>query len=145
MEEPDSVSFSVLGLGLGWDAKTSQKKIAQDVLDTLADRRVLRGDLNPNRPLEDVGPCLQSAQECREFLTDAVTRAKVGSALRAHLRVMRGAFTQFVELGGHDGVNFRDNVDEFRLALGVLRSSVTQVAESLEEIRGVTVPDELGS
>lgn len=135
--------LQALGLGLNWDNTTSQKQIAQDVLDTLSDRRVLHGHLNDNRPGEDVAPCLASAQQCRAFLTEAITSAKPGGPLRAHLRVMRSAFTSFIQLGGRDGTTYHEDLSQFRLALGVLRSSVTQVADSMAELRGLTVPDEL--
>ncbi|SEF49738.1 hypothetical protein SAMN05216223_101121 [Actinacidiphila yanglinensis] len=134
-----------LGLGLNWSSTTSQKKIAQDVLDTLSDRRLLHGYINVDRPVEDAEECRASAQECRELLTEAIKRAKVGSPLRAHLRVLRSAFTQFIQLAGRDAASFLRDADQFRLALRVLRLSVARVAESLGEIRGVTVPDELES
>jgi hypothetical protein len=137
--------LQALGFGLNWNSTTSQKRIAQDVLDVLSDRRLLHGHLNITRPSADAEDCLESAQECRALLTEAIKLTKVGSPLRAHLTVMRSAFTQFVQLAGRNGAAFRRSVDQFRLALGVLRSSVAQVAESLGEIRGVTVPHELES
>lgn len=136
-------SVSGLGLGLKWNATTSSKKMAQDVLDRLADRRILSKDLNLSRPVLDVVPCFGSAMECRAFLGEAMARAKVGSPLRGRLRAMQSAFTAFVQAAGNDGTAFVEDVDRFRAALQTLQAEVATVATSIAEIRGVTGPPEL--
>lgn len=131
-----------LGLGLEWGSTTSQRKIAQDVLDTLSDRRVLHQRRNLLRPSRDALPCFLSAQECRALLTEAIKLAKVGSPLRLRLQEMRSAFTGFVELAGPNAEDFRDDASRFRDALEDLGTSVRQTAGTVAEIRGVSLPEE---
>jgi hypothetical protein len=134
--------FSIAGLGLNWDTTTSDKKIAQDVLDVLDDRRVLNPQRG-NRPQTEASYCMDSAQECRALLTEAIKAAKVGSGLRQHLKDLRDPFTNFVEEGGPDGIKFSENHPAFQDALNVLRRAVIVHAAVISKIRGVTCPDSL--
>ena len=130
--------------GLNWDKTTSTKKIAQDVIDRIADRRVL----NPQtmRPTTEAVYCLESGQKCRELLTEAITTAKVNCTLRGELDEMRSAFTAFVEAAGPDASKFRrgrGHQTAFEVALNALRRDVTAQAVIVARRRGVTCPQRL--
>jgi hypothetical protein len=114
----------MFGFGVGWAVVPGDEAVARSVVSFLEDRRVLFGE----RHIEDEWHCVQSALECRRFLTDQIPQTTSGEPLEATLKAMRAAFRQFVERAGPNASNFQHHhpygVDAFSLALGELRSRV---------------------
>ncbi|MEV3857756.1 hypothetical protein AB0J38_25950 [Streptomyces sp. NPDC050095] len=124
-------SISAFGFGVNWEFTKSDRLIAQQVMDFLADRRVLT--IGFGRPGGDAEPCLASAAECRQRLSEYLDQIqKPKSDLRVWLRAIRQAFTEFIEAGGPEARGFRggDNPDHaFNDALSVLRAQVRQTTD----------------
>ncbi|MFZ3555930.1 hypothetical protein [Streptomyces sp. BH055] len=95
---PWPTAVNIFGVGVEWEFKKSDRGRAQQILDYLADRRVLT--VEAQRPLEDAESCLNSAQGAREYLSALLEEVPVTSKdLRTWLYGLRGAFTAFLEAG----------------------------------------------
>jgi len=140
-------SFSAFGVGVNWEFTKSDKDIAQEVMDFLADRRVLT--IGRARPETEAAACLASAAECRTRLSEYMNQLKKpGSDLRIWLRAMRQAFVDFIEAGGPDGSRFEaESYDTFHEALAHLRNQVQQQADEVSgryKLVGLTLPAQEG-
>nr|WP_169454410.1 DUF6650 family protein [Catelliglobosispora koreensis] len=102
---------------------SNDRKIAQNVITYLADRRVLfRAIYAESQP-----HCVESANRIREFLTKQLCEPDVGKELRNALVAIRAACRTFVDAADADGTFNRkewEHTDPFSLALGALRASV---------------------
>ncbi|MFD4977281.1 DUF6650 family protein [Streptomyces sp. NPDC058424] len=137
-------SFSAFGLGVNWEFTKSDRDIAQEVIDFLADRRVLT--IRHARPQAEAAACLASAAECRARLSEYLNQLKKPeSDLRIWLRAMRQAFVDFIEAGGPQGRRFSPEAyDAFNEALAQLRNRVQQQANEVSErykLVGLNLPE----
>ncbi|MGW0908623.1 DUF6650 family protein [Streptomyces sp. NPDC002853] len=138
-------AFSALGIGANWEFTKSDRLIAQQVMDFLADRRVLT--IGVGRPEIEAASCLASASQCRQRLSEFLEQIhKPKSHLRTWLRALRTAFTDFIETGGHEGRRFASDVDGhevFNQALSDLREQVRQEAAAVStryKLTGLILP-----
>ncbi|MEV0521947.1 DUF6650 family protein [Streptomyces sp. NPDC050439] len=138
-------AFSALGIGANWEFTKSDKLIAQQVMDFLADRRVLT--IGSGRPENEAASCLASAAQCRQRLSEFLEQIhKPKSDLRTWLRALRSAFTDFIETGGHDGRRFTDDADGYEVfnqALIDLREQVrreTTAVSARYKLTGLDLP-----
>ncbi|WP_233646426.1 DUF6650 family protein [Streptomyces sp. BSE6.1] len=137
-------AFSAFGFGVNWEFTKSDRAIAQEVMDFLADKRVLT--IGYARPQSEAAACLASAAECRTQLSEYLTQLKKpGSDLRIWLRAMRQAFTDFIEAGGSNGGRFGPGSDRrFNEALAQLRDRVQQQADEVSvryKLGGLNLPE----
>ncbi|MFJ6918238.1 DUF6650 family protein [Streptomyces sp. NPDC101133] len=137
-------AFSAFGFGVNWEFTKSDRVIAQEVMDFLADKRVLT--IGYARPQTEAAACLASAAECRTQLSEYLTQLKKpGSDLRIWLRAMRQAFTDFIEAGGSNGERFGPGSDRrFNEALAQLRERVQQQADEVSvryKLSGLNLPE----
>ncbi|CAL9550002.1 DUF6650 family protein [Streptomyces sp. enrichment culture] len=137
-------AFSAFGFGVNWEFTKSDRVIAQEVMDFLADKRVLT--IGYARPQTEAAACLASAAECRAQLSEYLTQLKKpGSDLRIWLRAMRQAFTDFIEAGGVNGGRFGPGSDRrFNEALAQLRDRVQQQADEVSvryKLSGLNLPE----
>ncbi len=137
-------AFSAFGFGVNWEFTKSDRGIAQEVMDFLADKRVLT--IGYARPQTEAAACLASAAECRSQLSEYLTQLKKpGSDLRIWLRAMRQAFTDFIEAGGSNGGRFGPGSDRrFNEALAQLRDRVRQQADEVSvryKLSGLSLPE----
>ncbi|MET7812046.1 DUF6650 family protein [Streptomyces sp. NPDC005395] len=137
-------AFSAFGFGVNWEFTRSDRVIAQEVMDFLADKRVLT--IGYARPQSEAAACLASAAECRSQLSEYLTQLKKpGSDLRIWLRAMRQAFTDFIEAGGSNGGRFGPGSDRrFNEALAQLRDRVRQQADEVSvryKLSGLNLPE----
>ncbi|MFD5969901.1 DUF6650 family protein [Streptomyces sp. NPDC060311] len=137
-------AFSAFGFGVNWEFTKSDRVIAQEVMDFLADKRVLT--IGYARPQSEAAACLASAAECRTQLSEYLTQLKKpGSDLRIWLRAMRQAFTDFIEAGGSNGGRFGPGSDRrFNEALAQLRDRVQQQADEVSvryKLSGLNLPE----
>ncbi|MCQ4201171.1 DUF6650 family protein [Streptomyces sp. NPDC058783] len=137
-------AFSAFGFGVNWEFTKSDRVIAQEVMDFLADKRVLT--IGYARPQTEAAACLASAAECRTQLSAYLTQLKKpGSDLRIWLRAMRQAFTDFIEAGGSNGGRFGPGSDRrFNEALAQLRDRVQQQADEVSaryKLSGLNLPE----
>ncbi|WP_432871830.1 DUF6650 family protein [Microbispora rosea] len=115
--------MSLPGFGIQWQKTSTDRKIANEVIAFLEDRRLLFGD----RHVDDEGDCVHSALQIRTFLTEQLRRDGVGRELRQILKAMRATCRNFVDAAGPGGRNFGYHMgptgaNRFGLALGDLRS-----------------------
>ncbi|MFE2567300.1 DUF6650 family protein [Streptomyces mirabilis] len=124
-------SFSAFGFGVNWEFTKSDRDIAQEVMDFLADKRVLT--IGYARPQAEAAACLASAAECRARLSGYLDQLKKpGGDLRIWLRAMRQAFVNFIEAGGPHGSRFGPEAyDAFNEAVAQLRNQVQQQADEV--------------
>jgi hypothetical protein len=137
-------AFSAFGFGVNWEFTKSDRAIAQEVMDFLADKRVLT--IGHARPQAEATACLASAAECRTRLSEYLTQLKKpGSDLRIWLRAMRKAFTDFIDAGGPNGRRFDPGSDSrFNEALAQLRDQVQQQADEVSvryKLSGLNLPE----
>ncbi|MHA5048386.1 DUF6650 family protein [Streptomyces sp. SD15] len=137
-------ALSAFGFGVNWEFTKSDRDIAQEVMDFLADKRVLT--IGHARPQVEAAACLASAGECRTRLSEYLTQLKKpGSDLRIWLRAMRQAFVDFIEAGGPDGSRFGPGSDSrFNEALARLRDQVQQQADEVSgryKLGGLNLPE----
>lgn len=140
-------SFSAFGFGVNWEFTKSDRVIAQNVLDFLADKRVLT--VGRARPQIEAIACLASAAECRARLSEYLDQLeKPRSDLRTWLRAMRQGFVDFIEAGGTNGERFGLGSErEFNGALARLRNRVQQQADEVSDrykITGLSLPEHEG-
>ncbi|POX36200.1 hypothetical protein C3486_34825 [Streptomyces sp. Ru73] len=117
---------------MNWEFTKSDRVIAQQVMDFLADKRVLT--IGRGRLRSDSEACLASAVQCRQKLSEHLDQIrKPKSDLRIWLRAIRQAFVDFIEAGGADGERFRsdDCGETFNQALADLREQVRQETEAV--------------
>lgn len=137
-------SFNVLGIGINWERTAGDEQVARAVVGFLEDRRLLFGD----RHVEDEAHCVDSALECRAFLTDQIAHGGISEQLEIVLKAMRAAFRRFVEKAGPHGRNFTygygpHGAETFGLALGDLRTSVGGQLAVIAWRYDIEVDDEL--
>ena len=111
--------------GIQWQKKSTDSKIAREVIVFLEDRRLLFGD----RHVEDERHCVDSALQIRAFLTEQLRRYDMGKELQLALKAMRAACRRFIDIAGPEGGNFGYRMgsigaNRFGLALGDLRSQM---------------------
>ncbi|MFD5203870.1 hypothetical protein ACFWM7_27835 [Streptomyces sp. NPDC058375] len=132
-----------VGFSANWEFTKSDKLVAQQVLDFLADRRVLT--IGRGRSHRDARYCLESANECRRSLSAYLEQIqKPGGDLREWLRLIRASFVDFIETGGPEGHAFREGEDAaFNSALLRLRNDVRQVTDAVAgkfKLKGLDLP-----
>jgi hypothetical protein len=140
-------ALSAFGFGVNWDFTKSERAIAQQVLDFLADKRVLT--VGRARPQVEATSCLASAAECRAQLSMYLNQLeKPGGDLRTWLRAMRQGFTDFIEAGGTGGERFGPGSDRrFNAALARLRDRIQQQADEVSgryKLTGLRLPEHEG-
>jgi len=97
--------FSIPIFGVSWNPPKLERKVAEDVITFLEDRRVL---FNPFE-LEILEHCKQSVIKTREFLTQQLYDIQRGSDLDQRLRAMRAACRKFLDTLSEHEVYFRQN------------------------------------
>lgn len=107
---------------MGWEWTRSDREVGALVMNFLKGRRVIR-DYGPREPVE-VSYCLASARRCRETLSEYLDLARPGRDLSKWITVLRGAFMDFEQAAGPDGVSFTEDPQEFWKALNDLRETV---------------------
>ncbi|GGY78340.1 hypothetical protein GCM10010342_77370 [Streptomyces anulatus] len=124
------------GFSANWEFTKSDKLIAQQVLDFLADKRVLT--VGRGRSLSEGQYCLDSTNECRRSLSAYLEQIqKPGGDLREWLRLIRASFVDFIEASGPEGRAFRPaeneapNDDAFNAALLRLRDEVREITDAV--------------
>jgi len=132
------------GFSVNWEKVPGDKRVAEQVIGYLEDRRVLFR----KRSGEDGMYCVMSANDVRHFLTGQLAEAKPGKSLATSIRAMRAAFREFVDAAGLDAENFRSNrsgmpTNEFSLALGELRSRVGLQVALIADRYEIDVEEEL--
>lgn len=117
---------SGFGFGVQWEKKDGDREIAHAVLRFMEDRRLLFGV----RIYEDAGYCVESAGQCRQFLTSQLSRPDIGPEMTATLQAVRAAMRRFMDHAGPGGRHLRNHghggLDPFSVALGELRGVVGQ-------------------
>ncbi|MBC9715346.1 hypothetical protein H9Y04_22615 [Streptomyces sp. TRM66268-LWL] len=134
---------------MNWEFTKSDRRLAQQLMDFLADKRVLT--IGWGRPESEAGACLASAADCRMKLSEYLDQIqKPNSDLRTWVRAIRQAFTDFIEAGGHDGGRFTDEGSVgldglFNQALRDLRERVrceTDLVAKRYKLIGLDLPPE---
>jgi len=87
--------FSILGVGVSWDSKNTDKDFAQEIIAFLEDRRVLYSPCEMEMPHH----CVKSVLEMRHFFTEHITRVR-DEDLRRLLQDMRAACRKFMDTVG---------------------------------------------
>ncbi|WP_055690556.1 DUF6650 family protein [Streptomyces prasinus] len=136
-------AFSAFGFGVNWEFTKSDRAIAQEAMDFLADKRVLT--IGYARPENEATACLASAAECRARVSEYLNQLKKpGGDLRTWLRAMRQGFVDFIEAGGVDGERFGPgHYTEFNEALARLRNQIQQQADEVSgryKLTGLRLP-----
>jgi hypothetical protein len=118
------VDLPFIGGGLSWEKTQTDADLARQIVECFEDRRVLFG----LRIFEDVQYSLQSANECRQYLTQLLQDPTLGEELRSLVKAVRASFRRFVDEAGPGGVFLSGEstrgLDLFSVALGELRATV---------------------
>lgn len=140
--------FSIPIFGISWNPPKAEVTVARKVITFLEDTRVL---YNPYY-MEDLGHCISSVVEIRQFLTEEIGSLTHGNELVANLRAMRAACRKFL-----DGVRTKSygrggfgrhglaHDWQFMSALGELRGVIGLHVAALAAKHGLDVEGELES
>lgn len=134
--------LSIPILGVQWKPLTADVTIARNVLDYLADRRVL---YNPYI-MEGLEPCIFSATQIRNYLTNEIRDVKKGEALEKELKNIRKACGDFCDmLGGSKFDKAPQAVQDslFMTQLAMLRRSVGKSIAVIAVSYELDIPDDL--
>ncbi len=85
--------------GIQWDAPPPAVKIARDLITELEDCRVLYAPTD----LENADHCVQSVDQIRKMLTEALKELEYQSPLDKQIRRMRKAARRFMDRVEHQG------------------------------------------
>ena len=118
--------LSVPVFGVSWNPPVAKVTFARKVIAFLEDRRVLH---NPYH-MEDLGHCVSSVVEIRQFLTAELGNLTKPEGLAANLRAMRAACRKFL-----DGVGVKDDTHAGSARLGLAHDWV--FTSAIGELRGV--------
>ncbi|WP_433763723.1 DUF6650 family protein [Flavobacterium ginsenosidimutans] len=106
--------ISVPIFGISWNPPKLQKKVAENVITFLEDRRIL---YNPFE-LESPEHCIQSINAIREFLTQQLFDVESNSELGVVLRAMRSACRKFLDTIAENDLYFTAEVGSVRNDVG---------------------------
>jgi hypothetical protein len=106
--------ISIPIFGISWNPPKLEKKIAQDVITFLEDRRVL---YNPFQ-LESPEHCKQSVIQIREFLTQQLYDVEKDSEISKTLRAMRSACRKFLDMVTENDFYFKESEGRIRNDIG---------------------------
>lgn len=137
--------FSTPIFGVSWDPPVADITVARRVISFLEDRRVL---YNPYH-MEMEYQCVESIIETRKFLTEIIGHLSDNNELALHLRAIRAACRQFVDVVGETGRQrtgrrFHGPFETgFFEALGQLRATAGIHIGAIAVMYGVSVEGEL--
>jgi hypothetical protein len=136
--------IGAFGFNLNWEKKPGDREIASRVIVFLEARRLLFG----SRHTEDELPCLKSAIQIRDFLTEQLMGVDLGESLSNSMRAMRSALRRFIDAAGPYGRNFSNpsgpaGLDPFSLALGDMRSLVGVQLDIIVRNYGLEIEEDL--
>ena len=136
--------------GVSWNPPEPERKIAEETIAFLEDRRVLYNLYE----LEVLDHCVRSVIEIRQFLTSSISRKAGKQQLDGHLRAMRAACRKFLDtvqeqdrprLILHRAFDGGPAVWSFFTALGDLRTTFGLHIAMIAVEFGIPVEDELAS
>lgn len=129
--------------GAQWDIVPSDRDIAIHLIDELEDRRILF-ELSAR---EDALHCAASASYVREFIGTLLRSPRIGSELKSELKMIRGAFTNFMTELGEANLNRPGPVDAVALkrVLDHLRNGVGDRIGMLAAVYDIEISTDLAS